>query len=511
VAFSLEAPPKISHELYSAWDDARKAGADTTSVRLLVRSRSEFLDPSVRQALTGAGGTIEIVEGPWIQVSIPFSDLPDLASVDVVELVKLPAPHVFLEETEVLEALARETAPDRDVNTVQAAEPFEIAVFEFGFQEQEIRGLLPQADLSFHTFRADGRIEGGGAADHVHGTAVVSAIADYVPQGARVHLINFDTEPEFHRALDYAVNRLGVRVVTCSVSWSNAYDHYDGTSYFSRRTAEILGNRTAMIVAAGNFALGHWQSDFADVDGDRGHDFGNAGQLLEIRLSSNRTYNLLLSWNDWDRPSTNLDMEIYDRSGQLLLDPKGRPYASRNVQTGSRYPEPVERIRGFRPIYPGVQSYYVRVTASEPSSAGARPNMELYVSPPPNEAAPQPDPESSLASGLATTMSKSIIPVGAVELNHSSQGPTNDGRTRPDFAADGTASVDGRQVRGTSFAAPRIGAALSLIFSRHPDWSLDEALDMLRRMSDNPTGSSKNNQTGWGRLDVDDVIAALTS
>ncbi|MDX1428988.1 MAG: S8 family serine peptidase, partial [Rhodothermales bacterium] len=359
------------------------------------------------------------------------------------------------------------------------------------------------------------RIEGSGGADTRHGAAVVRALAEYLPPNATLHLVNFDTEPEFHRALDNVVHQLDVDVITCSVSWANAYDHYDGTSYFSRRVEQILSTDTPLVVAAGNFAQSHWQSDYDDSNTNGIHNFDPSAELLELKLNNARYYNFLMSWNDWGGdPRVDLDIEIYNAAGELLLDRRGRPYASRSVQGPSEYAEPLERIRGFKPIYPGTRPYYVKVFRKRgtPDPVERGTNFELYVSPPPEDALPGPVVRSSLAAGIATTDSPAVIPIGANDLSHSSQGPTNDGRIRPDFSADGVVELDGARIRGTSFATPRVAAALGLVFSRHPDWGINEAYDFLRRFAVQPDGSAgKNERFGWGQLDLDALIEALTS
>ncbi len=507
---------KLSFELQTAWEEARQDNRDSSLVRLLLRS-PDASSSELLLDLERIGATLEIVEGPWIQIQLPFVRLHELASLDLVRLVTLPSPHVYLEAPYLAleDGSLNPEAPVRRIDSSSKLAPVNVAVFEFGFDPSVVSDMIPDVDVRYHSFRADRRIEGSGGADTRHGTAVVRALMEYLPPNATVHLINFDTEPEFHHALDYTVHELGVKVITCSVSWANAYDHYDGTSYFSRRVEEILGNETPLVVAAGNFAQSHWQADYGDTDSDGTHDFDPRAEMLELKLTNGRFYNFMVSWNDWGgNPRTDLDVEIYNAAGELLLDRRGRPYASRSVQGPSEFADPVERIRGFKPMYPGTRSYYIRVfqKRNTPDPAQRNTNFELYVSPPPEGGLPVPVGASSLAAGLATTDSKLVIPIGANDLSHSSQGPTNDGRIRPDFSANGVVDLGGARIRGTSFATPRVAAALSLVFSRHPDWTVEDAYDFLRRFAVQPDGSAgKNDRFGWGQLDLDAVVEALTS
>jgi subtilisin family serine protease len=516
VAFTLEREDKLSYELQGELESARAENRDSTLVRVLIKSGTDFVDPTLLDALEGIGAILELVEGPWIQISIAYSNLSALADLDLVDLVTLPSPHAYLAAPEL--ALGELPLMLSPVKGVAAGDsrfaPVDVAVFEFGFDPATIQELLPEANLRFYSFRADERIEGAGSADSRHASAVVQALGEHLPPNATIHLVNFDTEPEFHHALDYVVHELGVSVITCSVSWANAYDHYDGSSYFSRRIAQLLGTTTPLVAAAGNFAESHWQAQYGDSDSDGIHDFDPFAEMLEVKLVNGRFYNFLLSWNDWGGdPRVDLDIELYNAAGELLLDRRGRPYASRSVQGPTEYAQPVERVRAFRPIYPGTRSYYVKVFRKrgtpDPTARGTE--FELYVSPPPEGSTPGPVALSSLASGLATTDSRSVIPVGANDLTHSSQGPTNDGRIRPDFSADGSVEFGGGRIRGTSFAAPRVAAAIALIVSRHPGWSVEEAYDYLRRFAVQPDGTPvKNARFGWGQIDMDALVEAIT-
>jgi hypothetical protein len=513
--FTTDFESKLSYELQRELEAARSENRDSTLVRVLLRSGTDYIDVALLDELETIGAIVEIAEGPWVQISIAYAGLQALADLPLVDLVTLPAPHEYLAAPDLAnhETLFAPT-PVKMLATDPRFSSIDVAVFEFGFDPEEIRRQLPDAELRFYSFRADERIEGSGMADSRHASAVVSALAEYLPSSATLHLINFDTEPEFHHALDYAVNELGVTVITCSVSWANAYDHYDGSSYFSRRIAQILGKSTPLIAAAGNFAESHWQAVYKDQDVDDIHDFDPDAEMLEMKLANGRYYNLLLSWNDWGGdPRVDLDMEIYNAAGELLLDRRGRPYASRSVQGPTEYAQPVERIRGFQPMYPGTRSYYLKVHRKrgtvDPVERGTE--FELYVSPPPEGSTPVPVPASSLAGGIATTNSRSVIPVGANDLSHSSRGPTNDGRVRPDFSADGVVEFQGSRIRGTSFAAPRVAAGMALIRSRHPEWSINDAYDFLKRFSVQPDGTpGKNARYGWGQIDLEALVEALT-
>jgi subtilisin family serine protease len=112
-------------------------------------------------------------------------------------------------------------------------------------------------------------------------------------------------------------------------------------------------------------------------------------------------------------------------------------------------------------------------------------------------------------------------PLGVLS-GFSSQGPTRDGRTKPDLAAPGAwicaalsssaASLDylthpdgvHAMHRGTSMAAPHVAGAVALLFGVDPRLTGSEVLDLLTRTAshDDTTGSVPNSRWGFGKLDV---------
>lgn len=107
----------------------------------------------------------------------------------------------------------------------------------------------------------------------------------------------------------------------------------------------------------------------------------------------------------------------------------------------------------------------------------------------------------------------SIISVGAVSYNgnianFSSNGPTSDGRIKPDVCAQGVfvyvASKEGSNIyeysNGTSFSTPLTAGVCALILSAHPELTPMQVRDALRNTANN--SSSPNNITGWGVIDA---------
>jgi len=121
-------------------------------------------------------------------------------------------------------------------------------------------------------------------------------------------------------------------------------------------------------------------------------------------------------------------------------------------------------------------------------------------------------------------------PLGILS-SFSSQGPTRDGRIKPDICAPGAwisaaLSVDalwqGYLVNpdgvhtmelGTSMAAPHVSGAAALLLSINPQLTADEVRTLLTdsAVRDVYTGAVPNTRWGWGKLDIATAVANVGS
>lgn len=104
----------------------------------------------------------------------------------------------------------------------------------------------------------------------------------------------------------------------------------------------------------------------------------------------------------------------------------------------------------------------------------------------------------------------SLLAVGAVDSNgvlasFSSQGPTADGRTKPDVVARGRslplASASGNPQAyttgsGTSFSCPIVAGLAACLWQAHPDWPAVWIAEALKRTASR--AASPDNLYGWG-------------
>ncbi len=90
--------------------------------------------------------------------------------------------------------------------------------------------------------------------------------------------------------------------------------------------------------------------------------------------------------------------------------------------------------------------------------------------------------------------------------DYSSQGPTNDGRVKPDISGpDGVSRYAGGGIGrgyGTSYAAPHVAGAASLLLSRYPDRTAAELQSILEEWAVDMGEQGKDNVYGSGLLDL---------
>lgn len=112
----------------------------------------------------------------------------------------------------------------------------------------------------------------------------------------------------------------------------------------------------------------------------------------------------------------------------------------------------------------------------------------------------------------------SVISVGAVTVDgqiasFTSNGPTSDGRTKPDVVAPGVsvyvASMSDKRENGyrysdgTSFSTPITAGIVALILSAHPELTPMQVLEALKYTASNP--NNPNNIIGWGIVNAYDA------
>ena len=340
-----------------------------------------------------------------------------------------------------------------------------IAVLDLGFGQnlatQQARGELPPAGrLETLSFDAAGGLAGSNAYGNRtnHGELVAQTVFDYAPQ-ARYLLVNYHTESDFLAAVDTLIARR-VDIVVHSNSFIEG--PFDGTSPSARAVNRAAAAGILWFNSAGNYAQLSWGGEWDDADGDGDLDWPN-GDGWTFPRAAGLPITFALSWTSPPGgPATDIDLvlERQDASGAWI------PVMGSSDRQSAGAP-PSERITGYSP--PADGTFRLRaVLQSGPPPVGPLTlfSREIGLG----------DIGGTAVSSLPTPGDAAgAVSVGAVNWRgdgfkaYSSQGPTDDGRVKPDVVAPTDTRLMGpnglRSVGGTSIAAPNAAGAAAVLLA----------------------------------------------
>ncbi len=360
-----------------------------------------------------------------------------------------------------------------------------VAIIDYGFNitNPEISGNI----VEYRSFGANTTIAGDTLRHTQHGTAVAEIIVDMAPD-VDLYLYNVRTDVEFSNLVDHLISLGDVEVVSMSLGWSGA-GPIDGTSSISKKVSEARDSGILWINAAGNYAQKHWQGQFTDNDFDGYHDFGPGDSTLEIDVDAGELLDVILSWDDWDSPSQDYELWLVDANLNTLL------HSSNNSQyDGSA--QPYERISEYFSKDTTVQIVIKKYNATRDVTFHLFSNYDLnkrYQVASSSIAIPADSPGSFSVGAYSTS--------DTLE-RYSSQGPTDDGRFKPDISgiAGVSTSAYPYSFPGTSAAASHVSGAAVLVKDKFPDATADQIQNMLEYTTKDH--HPKSNLNGTGRVDL---------
>jgi hypothetical protein len=507
--------------------------------------------PAPSAALQALGAQIERVDSVahLLQAEVPATGLRKLAALPGVKTVRLPdyaslqTGSVESEGDAVLKAsdLRSYLSSIDGTGVIVGVISDGIA----GLAASRASGDLPAVDTT--TCNTAG---GDAGARGAEGTAMLEIVHDIAP-GAQLMFGNFG----FGTGLDFnaAVNCLAVHadIIVDDVGFYGA-GPYDGSSYVSANTAAALngpGRIRGYYTAVGNQAVRHYQGSYASSGFTIAMDGASWGtqrfeastapfvtsdaELVSAPASFNRfrlgpgaSATITLVWNDrWGASQNDYDLFFGTSAGIFAC--------SLNAQDGTQ--DPVE-------------------SCTVTNGGATRQNVDIYIANYLGRAGPQifdlfllcsgclilsngdyldfDTPASSVGNQAdAGGSPASVMAIGAVRYSSpndierfSSQGPTENARTKPDLVgpdgvcvtADGgfsPSSADcqdvGKRFFGTSAAAPHIAGIAALLLQCTPSLSRLTLRDRLIASSTDLGDFGPDNVFGYGRPDV--FAAALAS
>ena len=349
-----------------------------------------------------------------------------------------------------------------------------VAVIDLGFAG--LSAAQASGDMPYSAIMQD--FTGTGISSGIsHGTAVAEIAYEIAP-AAQLYLIKIGDEVDLDQAVTYCLSN-GIDIINHSLGWYNT-NFYDGTGTIADIAKRAIAGGILWVNAAGNEAESHWEGTFSDGNADTWND-----QSASLYASSGSQVILYMTWDNWPAASSDYDLYLYDPSNSLVA-------SSTKNQTGTE--EPTESI--MTPV-PTTGTYTVRI-----KGAGSR-RLELY------SLYHNLSPALASSSLLAPADVAEVVAVGAIgyaqyttgpQESYSSQGPTNDGRTKPDLCTPDNVSTGTSPYTtfaGTSGAAPHASGAAALLLSREPTLS-GSALRSRLLAQTVPMGSA--NVYGQGRL-----------
>jgi len=401
------------------------------------------------------GASLQVVADP--SRSRALSRLPGVAGARV-------ASGAFADDVAVSQGLER-TGADVLGRVAGGGESLVIAVLDLGFGQNlatmQARGEIPPPGrLETLSFDAAAGLAGTNAFGNRtnHGELVAQTVFDYAPK-ARYIFVNYHTVHDFAAA----TNALIARRPDIIIHSNNFIEGpFDGTSPAARAVDRAAAAGILWFNSAGNYAQRSWSGGWADVDADGDLDWPN-GDNWTFARGAGLPITFALSWTSPPGgPPTDIDL-VLERldAGGAWVPAMG---SSDRQSTGA---PASERITGYTsPVDAAFRLRAVLVSGPPPAGPLRLFSREIGVS----------DIGGSTVGSLPTPGDAAGgISVGAVTWRgngakaYSSQGPTDDGRLKPDVVAPTDTRMMGpngfRSVGGTSIAAPNAAGAAAVLLA----------------------------------------------
>lgn len=417
-----------------------------------------------------------------LRVRIPTQNLQEIARLEDVSFIRRP--YTFRE---------LDLAENRGVLKTGAQ-----LLHSYGFQGQQVmiavidggfQGLakaMKTGDLPRGSIIDTIDYTGEGLEEETEHGLQVAEIANEMAPGALLILMRVGDEVDLGNAVDDAI-RLGAKIISHSLGWFDS-NFGDGKGLVDEIAQRALNAGVLWVNAAGNQATSHWMGVAQDTDGDGWVDFGPGMNDLEIYSTFPGEIDLVLVWDDWPISYQDFDLYLTDWKDDVIA-------SSEEVQIGLAPPR--EMIQHFVE-QPG--TYKIKVKARRVSKPL---RIKIFSLNSEDELSPTVAAGSVVAPADCTcTLAVGAINVfqwekGLTEF-YSAQGPTSDGRIKPDLLAPDNI----RGFAGTSAAAPGVAGAAATLLSQHPEWDVNELKAALEAQTVDLYGPGKDNFSGFGRMQL---------
>lgn len=450
----------------------------------------EVLTPdikSVERAVNRLGGTVTgSVEGQLVQAVMPVAGVDALSAIDTATYVQRP---LRVNRIPPVEVVGFGTVVGDEVALTNAAAwhaagitgPVRVGIIDFfdlTLWNPLEHGPTPDAAHQFCPDVVDGLCTPGGQINSAkgdrHGVAVAEVVKDMAPD-AELFLATTATTADTQAAIDWFVAN-GVRIVTRSLG--APYDGPgDGTGPLDAVVDSAAARGVTWFNSGGNDAASGYGRYTDGVDADGYVDFQNGpGVDTVLRIDPSQGGVALdgVRWaNDWYLPTA----EVTDYSVELSLGPSESFRTELATLDDSQIggAPPLEVVDLGVAVGAG-QALFLRIHANAHYSPAAPDTVEVATFFGDIESNRRSTAYSS-AKPVVDSRSPSLLAVGAIDpangatgiAYYSSQGPTNDGRVKPDITAPSCVQstiYSSSCFNGTSAAAPAAAGMAALLLGR---------------------------------------------
>ncbi|MEK6796088.1 MAG: S8 family serine peptidase, partial [Spirochaetota bacterium] len=408
------------------------------------------LEQAVR-SLRDRNADIRYTYGSTIEFRIAAADIAGLSTVSGIRMIREP-------DTPVLHVIEGEEVTNTKATNAHRSgnrgAGIKVAVIDGGFiglSAAQAAGEVPAATAVDFT-------GAGIETSTTHGTAVAEVVHEMAP-AAQLYLLKISTSVQLGSAKDYCIAN-GINIINHSMGWVNSgWGNGDGTVCTIANNA--YANGILWVNSAGNSAERHWQGMYSDPNANSVHNFSGSFETNYIGfLSAGTAVGLYLCWNDpWSGSANDYDLYLIRRNGGAWNMISG---ASEGVQSGSQ--SPTESISGGVPVS---DDYAVLIARY----SGAARELQLF-------SFYQKYGYSNVSKSLmAPSDASGALAVGAISFArwttgptaiYSSQGPTQDGRRKPEIAGvDSNANWTYGNFTGTSSASPCVAGAAAVLWGAY--------------------------------------------
>ena len=424
-----------------------------------------------------------------VEVSAPIAALERLTQVDGVQFVRLPIepkPLVVSEGVERIKAqiYSRGGFTGRGVK---------VGVIDGGFvgaPALQNRGELP--NLSHRDFTGQGIFT-----ETVHGSACAEIVHDIAPD-AEIYLYKVGGMVSLENAKDAAIQE-GVDIVTVSLGWDLARGFGDGTGIACEIVDDAFQNNVLWVNAAGNEAQSKISALLNDPDGDGFHNFDGDNEIVNLKdVQVGERVSAVLTWNEWPLTSHDYDLLL------VKIGTDGSTEVVARADTKQHQSEPFEGL-----------VYTIRESGTYGLAIWRAPDAKVTLFKLFSTTHALDGPVSIAGSLTIPGDARGALTVGALYHQnwttgpidfYSSQGPTFDGRIKPDLVAPtgvSTISYSLEPYFGTSAATPHVAGAAALLKSANPvHYNARNLYDALVQSAVDMGVAGRDNVYGYGRLEL---------